>query len=86
MVLKRKALYGICSSSEIWHAHFLNIPRGIGFQPTGFYSYVRIKLPYEKSHYQYLCTNVDDFMILKKIRSDYATDKECVDSKIGSTT
>ena len=34
IILIRKALYGLRSSSEHWWAHFADMIRGLGFQPT----------------------------------------------------
>ena len=66
VVLVRKALYGLAGSSAAWSAHFSASLRSYGFTPTRYDRDVWIKLADSKDHYEYLCTHVDDFMIVSK--------------------
>ena len=65
-VIIQKALYGLVSSSERWHAHFADTLRGLGFRPTRYDNDVWIKDGDDGKTYDYLCTHVDDFMIVSK--------------------
>ena len=64
VVIVRKALYGLKSSSSQWHAHFGDTLRGLGFEPTRFDNDVWIRQADDETHYEYVCTHVDDFMIV----------------------
>ena len=64
VVIIVKALYGLSSSSERWHSHFSDTLRSIGFKPTRYDRDVWIRLSATKVNYEYLCTHVDDFMIV----------------------
>jgi hypothetical protein len=66
IVIIRKALYGLVSSSERWHSHFADTIRGLGFVPTRSDADVWIRLSKDKRRYEYICTHVDDFMIVAK--------------------
>jgi hypothetical protein len=61
-----KALYGLNASGADWHRHFATSLRNFGFQPTRYDRDVWIRLAKDKSHYEYLCTHVDDFKITAK--------------------
>ena len=63
IVIIRKALYGLRSSSERWHAHFADTLRGMEFVPTRYDKDVWIRKSDDKSYYEYICTLVDDFII-----------------------
>ena len=65
-VIIQKALYGLVSSSERWHAHFSDTLRGLGFKTTRYDNDVWIKRSDDGKYYEYLCTHVDDFMIVSK--------------------
>ena len=62
----QKALYGLRTSSDRWHSHFADMLRGLGFQPTRYDKDVWIKPSEDESTCEYLCTHVDDFMIVGK--------------------
>jgi hypothetical protein len=66
IILIRKALYGLRSSGERWHAHFVDTLRSMGFVPTRFDNDVWIRKSEDGTHYEYVCTHVDDFMIVSK--------------------
>ena len=66
IILIRKALYGLRSSSERWWAHFADTIRGMEFQPTRYDKDVWYKMSNYTSHYEYICTHSDDFMIVSK--------------------
>jgi hypothetical protein len=63
VIIIRKALYGLASSSACFHAHFADILRSFGFRPTRFDQDVWIRLANDKSHYEYICTHVNYFCI-----------------------
>jgi hypothetical protein len=65
-VIIRKALYGLCTSAERWHSHFVDTLQSLGFKQTRFDKDVWIRLNIDKDVYDYLCTHVDDFMICAK--------------------
>ena len=65
-IIIRKALYGLCSSSERFHAHLADSLRSFGFRQTRFDNDVWIRLDKKRNSYEYLCTHVDDFMICSK--------------------
>ena len=65
-IIIKRALYGLCSSAERFHAHLADILRSFGFQQTRFDSDVLIRLDKSGEHYEYICTHVDDFMICSK--------------------
>jgi len=62
----RKALYGLCSSSERFHSHLADTLRSFGFSQTRFDNDVWIRLDESGKHYEYICTHVDDFLICSK--------------------
>ena len=58
IILIRKALYGLRSSSERWWAHFADTIWGMGFQPTRYNKEdVWYKMSNDTSHYEYICTH-----------------------------
>ena len=59
-----KALYGLKTSSERWYAHFADTLRGFGFKQSRFDRDVWMRLDKENNLYEYVCTHVDDFMIV----------------------
>ena len=65
-IVIKKALYGLCSSSERFHAHLADTLRSFGFAQTRFDNDVWIRLDESGKHYEYICTHVDDFMICSK--------------------
>jgi hypothetical protein len=66
VVILVKALYGLAMSAEYWHSFFADFLRSIGFKPTRFDNDVWIKYASDKKSYEYICTHVDDFMIVVK--------------------
>jgi len=65
-IIIKKALYGLCSSAERFHAHLADTLRSFGFKQTRYDNDVWIRLDNSKQHYEYVCTHVDDFMICSK--------------------
>lgn len=63
---KRKTLYGLCSSSERFHAHLADTISSFGFSQTCFNNDVWIILDESGKHYEYICTHVDNFLIRSK--------------------
>jgi hypothetical protein len=66
IVIIQKALYGLRSSSERWHAHFADTLRALQFKQSRYDKDVWIRLGNESLFYEYVCTHVDDFMIVSK--------------------
>jgi hypothetical protein len=66
IVIIRKALYGLASSAERWNLHFADTLRGLGFKPIRYDADVWIRKSADKRGYEYICTHVDDFMIVAK--------------------
>jgi hypothetical protein len=64
VIIIKKALYGLRTSSERWYAHFADSLCGIGFKPTHYDKDVWIRLNVAGECYDYVCTHVDDFMIV----------------------
>jgi hypothetical protein len=64
VIIIKKALYGLRASSECWYAHFADSLRCIGFKPTRYDKDVWIRLNKAGECYNYVCTHVDDFMIV----------------------
>ena len=64
VVIIVKALYGLATSAERWHSFFADFLRSLGFVPTRYDQDVWIKLADDKKSYEYICTHVDDFMIV----------------------
>lgn len=65
-IVIRKALYGLRSSAERFHTHLADTLRTFGFKQTRFDCDVWIRLREGSDTYEYICTHVDDFMILSK--------------------
>ena len=66
VVIIRKALYGLRSSSERWHAHFADTLRSMEFVPTRYDKDVWMRKSEDETYYEYVCTHVDDFMIVSR--------------------
>jgi hypothetical protein len=66
IVIIKKALYGLASSAERWHSHFADTLRGLNFVPTRYDPDVWIRMNESGTGYEYVCTHVDDFMIIAK--------------------
>jgi hypothetical protein len=65
-IIIKKALYGLCSSAERFHAHLADTLRSFGFKQTRFDNDVWIRLDDSGKRYEYICTHVDDFMICSR--------------------
>ena len=65
-ILIHKAIYGLASSSERFHCHLADTLRSFGWKTTRFDNDVWIRLDESGKMYEYLCTHVDDFMIVSK--------------------
>ena len=65
-IIIKKALYGLCSSAERFHAHLADTLRSFGFKQTRYDNDVWIRLDESGEHYEYICTHVDDFMICSR--------------------
>jgi hypothetical protein len=59
-----KALYGLPTSANRWHAHLSDNLRAMGFKPTRFDPDVWLRLRDEKAGYYYIGTHTDDLMIV----------------------
>ena len=66
IVIIKKALYGLASSSERWHTTLANTLRSDGWHPTRYDRDVWIRLHKPSKTYEYVCTYVDDFMIFSR--------------------
>ena len=65
-IIIKRALYGLRSSAERFHTHLADTFRTFGFKQTRFDSDVWIRLDQKEKMYEYICTHVDDFMIVSK--------------------
>ncbi len=66
IMIIQKALYGLASSAEHWHLHFADTLRGLSFMPTQYNNDVCIHPSEDKKGYEYICTHVEDYMIVAK--------------------
>ena len=66
ILLIKKALYGLRSSSKAFRSHFAEFLRSIGFQSTMFDRDVWMRLREDGDGYDYICTHVDDFKIVAR--------------------
>lgn len=66
MIIIKKALYGLRSSSRAFRAFFADYLRSLGFFPTRYDRDVWMQLRADQSGYDYICTHVDDFKIVAK--------------------
>lgn len=65
LVLK-KALYGLRSSSRAFRAHFADFLRSMGFSAARYDRDVWMREREERDGYDYVCTHVDDFKIVAR--------------------
>lgn len=63
-IVIKKALYGLRSSAERFHTHLADSMKTFGFKQTRFDNDVWIRRREGKEFYEYVCTHVDDFMIV----------------------
>jgi hypothetical protein len=75
IAILKKALYGLKSSGNRWHAHFAKTLYNLGFEPTRCDNDVWIKMRSDESCYDYICTYVDDFLIVAKDAWYYMREK-----------
>ena len=67
VIIIKKALYGLKTSGERWHAHLADTLRSIGFVPTRYDKDVWIRYNAEGGEsYEYISTYVDDLMIVSR--------------------
>ena len=64
IIIRKALLYRLRTSSEHWYSHFAGSLRGIGFAPTRYDNGMWIRLNKDGICYDYICTHVDDFMIV----------------------
>ena len=84
IVIIVRALYGLRTSSERWHAHLADTLCGFNFKPTRYDNNVWIRQYEDGDCYDYICIHVDDFMsvgkraqqIMDKIKSMYIVKAE----------
>ena len=65
MVL-RKALYGLWSSSRAFHGHFADFLRSMGFHSVHYDHDVWMQMHEDRTEYDYICTHVDHFKIVAR--------------------
>ena len=66
IVIIVRALYGLRTSSECWHAHLADTLRGFNFKPTRYNNNVWIRQYEDGDCYDYICIHVNDFMAVGK--------------------
>ena len=66
IMIFKKALYGLRSSSRAFWAHFADFLRSLGFFATRYDRDVWMREREEKDGYDYVCTHVDDFKIVAR--------------------
>ena len=86
VVIIVRALYGLRTSSERWHAHLANTLRGFNFNLTRYDNNVWIRQYKDVDCYDYICIHVDDFMAVgKRLQRIMNEIKSVCKSKIGRT-
>ena len=66
IVIIVRALYGMRTSSESWHAHLADTLRGFNFKPTRYDNDVWIRQYEDGDCYDYIFIHVDNFMTVIK--------------------
>ena len=61
-----KALYGLALSAERFHKYLADTLRSFGFSLTRYDNDTWIRKDEKNKVYEYICTHVDDFMIVTK--------------------
>jgi hypothetical protein len=64
LLIFKKALYGLRSSSRAIRTHFADFLRSLGFTATRYDRNVWIRAREEKDGYDYICTHVDAFKFI----------------------
>jgi hypothetical protein len=62
----KKALYGLRSSSRAFRGHFADFLRGLGFSASRYDRDVWMREREERDGYDYICTHVDNFKIVAR--------------------
>ena len=65
-IVIKKVLYGLRSSAEIFHSHLAETLRSFGFKQTRYDNEFWIRFDEAEKIYEYVCTHLDDFMIVSK--------------------
>ena len=66
VMIFKKALYGLRSSSRAFRAHFADFLRSLGFFATRYDRDVWMRKRDDEDGYDYVCTHVDDFKIVAR--------------------
>ncbi len=66
VLIFKKALYGLRSSSRAFRTHFADFLRSLGFSATRCDRDVWMRPREERDGYDYICTHVDDFKIVAR--------------------
>ena len=66
VMIFKKALYGLRSSSRAFRAHFADFLRSLGFSATRYDRDVWMRAREASDGYDYICTHVDDFKIVAR--------------------
>ena len=66
VLIFKKALYGLRSSSRAFRTHFADFLRSLGFSATRYDRDVWMRKREEEDGYDYICTHVDDFKIVAR--------------------
>ncbi|MGH7954773.1 MAG: reverse transcriptase domain-containing protein, partial [Gloeomargaritales cyanobacterium] len=64
IVILLRALYGLKTSGNEWHAHFADALRSLGFKPSLIDP--NLWMMKVQSWYEYICTHIDDFLIASR--------------------
>jgi len=78
VIILKKALYGLRSSAERFHAHFANTLRSMQFKPCRHDQDVWLRRRDCDGGYDYICTHVDDFKIVARDPQQYMTKIQAV--------
>lgn len=66
ILILKKALYGLRTSSKAFRGCFADFLRTLGFFPTRYDRDVWMRLREENDGYDYICTHVDDFKVVAR--------------------
>lgn len=66
VLIFKKALYGLRSSSRAFRTHFADFLRSLGFSATRYDRDVWMRKRESEDGYDYICTHVDDFKIVAR--------------------
>ena len=65
-IIIKKELDGLLSSIEKFDTHIADTLRSFGFAQTHFDKKVWIRIDGSDKHYEYICTNIDEFMVCSR--------------------